>query len=155
VSYEKALVLAIKAHDGQRRATGEPYVIHPVSVAARVGAFLSRSFVSVDPLTAKIVAVLHDVLEDTDVPSCDLEEKFGAPVTRAVELLTRPPKEYRTQSYQEWIETLVGTRNWLAIAVKYADVEDNLSTVDDVPSKASLRPRYEKALETLRSALMS
>ena len=151
--YEDALVMAIKAHDGQRRESGEPYICHPVRVAGRVYDLLydkmSRDYVEV----ARCVAVLHDVLEDTPTPSCDIEAEFGSAITRAVELLTRPPKEYRTQTYAEWIDVLIGTGNRLAIAVKTADVMDNLSDIDSVPTKEMLRPRYEKALAKLQKAL--
>jgi len=153
MSYEDALVVAIKAHDGQRRASGEPYVIHPVRVAAYAAARMHGKFTHERIQLVKTVAILHDVLEDTAYPSCDMEEAFGPQVTRAVELLTRPPKEYRTQSYQEWIDTLIGTRNEIAIRVKLADVTDNLSDIDGIPEKVGLKARYELALGKLSKAL--
>jgi guanosine-3',5'-bis(diphosphate) 3'-pyrophosphohydrolase len=152
--YEDALVMAINAHDGQRRQSGEPYVIHPIRVAKRAAASMGSKFTHGHVEVVKITAVLHDVLEDTDVPSCDIEAHFGAQVARAVELLSRPPKALRTQSYAQWIDTLIGTGNKIAIRVKHADVTDNLSDIDGLPEKVGLKPRYEKALSKLKKALI-
>jgi len=160
--FSRALVMAVKAHDGQRRASGEPYIVHPVGVAGRLDElwrwYMPAQYVRGHRMAfaieeAKAVAALHDVLEDTDVPAWRIEAEFGAGVRSYVELLSRPPKDQRTLSYQEWIESLVSTGNQLVMAVKLADILDNLSTVDDVPSKASLRGRYEKARDTLVDAL--
>ena len=64
--YDKALEIATAAHRNQKDKSGEDYIKHPVTVA---------SFVSGED--AKVVALLHDVLEDTDVTEAELRAIFG------------------------------------------------------------------------------
>ncbi|MDQ7046147.1 MAG: RelA/SpoT family protein [Sulfurovum sp.] len=78
----KALVLALKAHEGQTRKSGEPYIVHPILVAA-ITAKTSNDEMMVQ------AALLHDVVEDTSYTIEDLREEFGDDVSHMVEGLTK------------------------------------------------------------------
>jgi RelA/SpoT family (p)ppGpp synthetase len=79
---QKALTLSLTAHDGQTRKSGEPYIIHPILVAAITAAYS-------DDETMVQAALLHDVVEDTTFDSEDLEKEFGKDVAHLVEGLTK------------------------------------------------------------------
>ncbi len=81
-SIRQALDLAVEAHEGQRRKSGEPYIIHPILVAA-ITASLSS-----DP-TMVIAALLHDVVEDTAYTIEEIGERFGKDVEHIVAGLTK------------------------------------------------------------------
>ena len=133
---ERALQIAVKAHAGQTDKSGAAYIFHPIRVMMRC----------TSP-EAKIVALLHDVVEDTDVSFEDLTaEGFTAEVLSALRLLTHAPEV----PYENYIQSLVG--NQIATEVKIADLEDNmdirrLQTVDERTS-ARLR-KYLAAHRTL------
>src|SRR5437899_1974881 len=76
---ERAIALAARKHEGQLDKAGAPYILHPLRVMLRV-----------ESLEQKMVAVLHDVVEDTGTTLLDLaREGFSPSVVRAVEALTR------------------------------------------------------------------
>ena len=79
---QDALMLAIKAHDGQRRKyTGEPYSTHPIAV--------SKIVETVDHTPEMVMAaLLHDVVEDTDVTFREIREQFGTKVAELVHYCT-------------------------------------------------------------------
>lgn len=78
----KALVFAYKAHDGQvRKYTGEPYIVHPIAVAALVASITDNQ----DMIAA---ALLHDTVEDTDVTIEDIQREFGGYIASWVSDLT-------------------------------------------------------------------
>ncbi len=133
----KAVGVATRAHKGQVRKDGTDYISHPVRVAVRCETKLQ-----------KVVALLHDVVEDTDVTYDDLIEiGFTREVVNAVESVTKRPGE----KYADFI--LRASVNELGRAVKLADIEDNLADQSALePDEAVfLRARYEKAQEVLRS----
>ena len=78
----KALDIAIAAHEGQKRKSGEPYIVHPILVA------VITASISADETMVQ-AALLHDVVEDTDIDLEDLEDEFGKDVTHMVEGLTK------------------------------------------------------------------
>lgn len=101
--------IAKRAHKGQVDKAGAPYILHPETVA---------SFVTKDD--EKIVAYLHDVIEDTPCQLRDLENAgFSSEIVNAVDLLTRKTG----QSYKQYLK-LVKT-NELAGVVKLADLKHN------------------------------
>ncbi|SEK43857.1 HD domain-containing protein [Streptococcus equinus] len=101
--------IAKRAHKGQVDKDGAPYILHPETVA---------SFVTKDD--EKIVAYLHDVIEDTPCQLRDLENAgFSSEIIKAVDLLTRKTG----QSYKQYLK-LVKT-NELARVVKLADLKHN------------------------------
>ncbi|KKM58825.1 hypothetical protein LCGC14_1548850 [marine sediment metagenome] len=128
--YDKALVFAEKAHTGQKRKfTGEDYIMHPLAVAWMV-----------EGKDAKVVALLHDVLEDTDVTLNELSRGFPARIVNAVKNLTRNSGE----TYEGYIYCM--RYHPLARRVKIADLRHNMSTL---PAGHSLKKRYRAALKVL------
>ena len=106
---EKALQIAAAAHAGQTDKRGLPYILHPLDVMR-----------GVDSDEARIVAVLHDVVEDTPVTLDDLRAAgFSEAVLAAVALVTHAAGE----SYADYVVRL--EPNPVARAVKLADLRDN------------------------------
>lgn len=144
-----ALLLARFAHHGQVDKAGWEYIEHPLRVANEV--HLAASARSLDAGEAYQVAVLHDVLEDTQVTAGMLYD-LGCPVevTSAVMLLTRPRvrSEEGTARYYRHIAA-----DPLALLVKEYDIRDNLDPVrlDLLPEtlRERLRTKYIHALRTL------
>jgi (p)ppGpp synthase/HD superfamily hydrolase len=139
---ERAIALAVHAHLGQRYPSPdpEPYIVH-----------LMRVTLAVDGARAQAVAVLHDVLEDTDATVRTLHDT-GLPedVVDAVVALTHRPE----QTYEAYIEQVA--RNRLASEVKLADLADNLANNRRLPSTPDIEARimrYERAVERLRRAI--
>lgn len=132
----KAIVIATKAHDGQVDKGGSPYILHPLRVMFKM---------SSEDL--KIVAVLHDVIEDTETMLYDLEGAgFTKEIIDAVECLTRRDNE----GYMDFIKRCKGNR--LALLVKLADLEDNsdISRIKNPTEKDYDRiKRYKKAINEL------
>lgn len=107
---ERAIALAAEAHAGQVDKAGAPYILHPL-----------RLLLAVDTPEERIVAVLHDVVEDTPWTLEALRaEGFTQEVVDAVEALTKRAGE----SYEAFIERVAA--NPLARRVKRADLADNL-----------------------------
>jgi (p)ppGpp synthase/HD superfamily hydrolase len=142
---KKAVEIAVRAHEGQRDKGGHPYIAHPLRVMLAVGA--------ADEALAS-VAVLHDVVEDSEVTLADLA-KAGFPprVTEALALLNHA----RGEPYMKYVASLA--ENPDARRVKLADLEDNLdlSRLPGLPSEADLRRMrtYEAARDLLLSLIDS
>lgn len=132
---ELAERLARQAHAGQRdTVTGGPYIDHVTRVVAHV-----------DSVEAKIVAWLHDVVEDSPIAIEDLRTGgFTDRIVEAVELLTR----IQYSQYRPYIQLIALSGNRLAIDVKLADLRDHLRP--NCPER--LRGRYEEALMVLEKA---
>ena len=86
-SYDKELIdrafaVADKAHSGVKRRSGEPYITHPLSVAS----LLAELGLDSESIAA---ALLHDVVEDTDVTKGDIESQFGSEVANLVDGVTK------------------------------------------------------------------
>lgn len=110
---ELALERALKAYAGKRDKAGMPYILHPLRLMAKMS-----------DLEAQVVALLHDVIEDSDATPDDLrKEGFPDNVVEAVIALTRLPDE----TYSDFIERL--RPNALARRIKLADIEDNLNVL--------------------------
>ncbi len=107
---EDAILLAVQAHRGQVEKAGQPYILHLLRVMFRV-----------DSEQERMVAVLHDLVEDTHYTLDDLRALGYPPdVLAALDGLTRRPDE----TYEQFIERAAA--NPLARRVKLADLEDNL-----------------------------
>lgn len=139
---DTALAIAVKAHAGQVDKAGVPYILHPLRVMAQL-----------DDIQEKIIAVLHDVLEDSETTPDDLR-KAGIDdyYINGVEKLTR--KE--NQSYEDYIHSLY---TWKICAkVKVADLRDNQHLERLLFHDLSLADlerikKYHKALRELVSCL--
>ena len=108
-SLETAIAFAAVMHRGQVDKGGEPYILHPLRIMAKMATTEQR-----------IAAVLHDVVEDCDVSLEKIRQMFGPVIAEAVDALTRREGE----SYMEFIGRACG--NEIARTVKLADVRDNL-----------------------------
>jgi (p)ppGpp synthase/HD superfamily hydrolase len=107
--YEKALRIATKAHDGQVSMTGEDYIMHPITVSGYC--FTER---------AKIAALLHDVVEDTDVTLDDLRKAgFAEDIVTAVDCVSKRDGEERKDYFVR-----VASDD-IALEVKFADMRHN------------------------------
>jgi hypothetical protein len=142
VDFEVAVEIAARAHRGQVDKVGETYLLHPLRVA-----------LAVSP-RARCVAVLHDVLEDSEtVGESDLRAGgLSADELDAIKLLTKLPSEER--DYEKFIDRIVaadGMAGELAREVKRADIEDNLGRMpqSDEPDWVRRRSNYERALARL------
>ena len=134
--YQQALAIAKDAHKGQVDKAGVDYIQHPLFVASLVEGEL-----------AKTVALLHDVVEDSDWTLEDLH-KEGLPeeVVQAVGILTKK----RNENYEEYI--LRVKQNPLARQVKLADLKHNsdLSRLANVTDRDRKRvAKYQKAISFL------
>jgi (p)ppGpp synthase/HD superfamily hydrolase len=126
---------AAAAHSGQVDQQGAPYILHLNAVCA-----------GVETEAEKVVALLHDAIEDGAATRAQLAELLTADELTAVELLTR----CETDTYEQFIErvaTAAGTAGEIARAVKLADVRHNYGRL--TPALERLRGRYEAALERL------
>src|SRR5262249_2468574 len=132
---EKALQIAAQAHAGQKDKEGLPYILHPL-----------RAMMSVKGEDAQIVAILHDVIEDTSVTADELRQAgFSEQVVAAVLCVTHRKDE----SYADYVVRC--KHNEVARRVKLADLEDN-SRLD----RTMLRPqRFEADIARLCKYVLS
>ena len=108
---EKALEIALKAHAGQTDKAGQPYILHPLRIMAKM-----------EMEDEKVVAILHDVIEDSDFTAEQLiEDGIPEHIVEAVQVLSKKEGE----GYPEFIDRVV--KNKLAAKIKKADIEDNLN----------------------------
>jgi len=136
----KAILIATKAHRGQVDKAGNPYILHPL-----------RAMLSRQDETERICAVLHDVIEDTEVTFEDLRnEGFSEEVLSALDCVTKRDNE----SYDEFIDRII--KNKTACYVKLADLKDNmdLSRIKTPTERDYERiEKYKKAEERILDAL--
>ncbi len=134
---DRAFDLAVDAHAGQRRATGEPYVTHPIA-SAQILADLG-----VDPVAIE-AALLHDVPEDTEYSLTDVEERFGPEVAQLVDGVTKLSK-FSTHSHeQQQAENirkmlLAMAQDIRVVLIKLADRLHNMRTLYGLPSDKQQR----------------
>lgn len=134
----RAFVRALRAHAGQVDKSGAPYIGHVARVAA-----------SVEGRDEIVVALLHDVVEDTGVSLSDLADDFPDDIIEAVDAITHRPGEPREDYYRRV------AKNALARCVKLADIADNASpqrmSLLDEATRMRLEKKYAKALEHLEA----
>ncbi|WP_064199049.1 HD domain-containing protein [Brevibacillus brevis] len=135
---EKAIVIATQAHSGQTDKGDNPYILHPL-----------RIMLKMPTVKTMIAAVLHDVIEDTEVTTKQLRnEGFSEEIVEAVIALTRDDGE----TYMEFVRR--AKQNPIARLVKLGDLEDNsdLSRIPDPTEKDHERLlRYKEAIKELLS----
>lgn len=133
----KAMKIAYDAHHGQLDCNGVPYIFHPYHLAEQMS----------DEITA-CVALLHDVIEDTNITIEQLENDFPKEVTEAVKLLTHD----NNTDYFEYVRAI--KNNLVAKAVKMADLMHNLnqSRITDCNAVSAEKLEYwqEKYTKALR-----
>lgn len=134
----KAIKLAYQAHDGQLDKAGMPYILHPIHLAEQM-----------DDEISTCVAILHDVVEDTDVTFEDLEKEFPESVLEPLRYLTHQ----KGVPYMEYVERIL--ENDIAVKVKLADIDHNMDQSRfcgmDVDEKTMeyFRNKYTKAKAVL------
>ncbi len=140
---EKAYALALYAHEGQMRESGEPYISHPLEVAY----ILADLELDIETLVS---ALLHDVVEDTEYTIADIEREFGETVAVIVDGVTKLGKIQYTTAEEQQVENL--RKMFLAMAkdvrvilIKLADRLHNMRTIK---AKSEDKQR-QKARETL------
>ena len=135
---KKALKLCFEAHKNQTDKSGMPYVFHPFHLAEQM---------KTEETT--IVALLHDVVEDTDYTLDDLDKMgFDKPIIEAIELLTHTDDT----EYMDYVRAIKS--NPIAKTVKLADLTHNsdLTRLDEITDKSlARREKYLKAIELLNT----
>ena len=127
----QAYRFADEAHLGQLRNSGEPYITHPIAVAAQCAGWKLDA-------QALMAALLHDAIEDCGVTKPELIERFGAPVAELVDGLTKLDKlhfdtreENQAESFRKML--LAMARDVRVILIKLADRTHNMRTMGDMP----------------------
>jgi GTP diphosphokinase / guanosine-3',5'-bis(diphosphate) 3'-diphosphatase len=134
---------ADEAHLGQLRGNGEPYITHPIAVAAQCAEWKLDA-------QAIMAALMHDAMEDCGISKPEIIEKFGAPVAELVDGLTKLEKlefttreENQAESFRKML--LAMARDVRVILIKLADRSHNMRTMSDMP-----RPKWARiSRETL------
>lgn len=139
----EAYKVALKAHEGQKRVSGVDYILHPISVAyILVELGMDSSVVA--------AALLHDVVEDTNVTKQDLEKKFGKEIMNLVDGVTKLgkiPSSSREEQQAENIKKilLATSQDIRVILVKLADRLQNMRTIGCMP----VQKRRDKSLQNM------
>lgn len=133
----EAMKLAYTAHHGQVDKSGIPYIFHPIHLAEQMQ----------DEYTT-CVALLHDIVEDTDVTLEELAKTFPKEVVDAIALMTHKDSE----PYLDYVARI--KENPIARAVKLADLQHNFDQTRlenaDAATLERYREKYSKALEILK-----
>lgn len=132
---KKAINIAYEAHKNQKDKSGIPYILHPIHLA--------------EQMTTEdecIVAMLHDVVEDTETTLDDLSKEFSKNIIDALSLLTHD----KNVDYKDYIQAI--SKNSLATKVKIADLNHNLdyTRLPEIKEEDKKRIiKYEEALKIL------
>lgn len=134
-----AMLCAFLAHGEKKDKEGAPYLMHPIRVAEKVNS-----------KDSKIVALLHDVLEDSSITAANLHEiGFSSTIIQALQAITRK----KFQSYSDYLDQVA--KNPLAKEVKLADIKDNLNPERlshlDSFTQNRLSKKYTAAIKYLES----
>lgn len=134
---DSAFLLAKASHEGQRRRSGEPYLVHPLRVArsiARLGLDLS----------CVIAGILHDSVEDSELTLVELGDHCGADVARLVDGVTKLSKlpfldrqQRQVESFRKFV--LAMSEDLRVLLLKLADRLDNMRTLEVMPPKKRAR----------------
>ena len=126
----KAFDIAVEAHSGMRRKSGEPYIFHPIAVAR----------ICVEEMglgtTAIVAALLHDTVEDTHITLVDIEEQFGKKVRDIIDGLTKIPEVFddnislQAENFRKLILTI--SDDLRVTFIKMADRLHNMRTLDSM-----------------------
>jgi GTP pyrophosphokinase len=136
---DKAFAKANEAHWNMRRKSGEPYIIHPISVAKIVNREIGLGAKSI------AVALLHDVVEDTEYTLEDVERDFGSKIASLIDGLTKISGTYnkenssslQAENFRKMLLTL--SDDLRVILIKIADRLHNMRTLDSMPEHKKLK----------------
>lgn len=134
---KKAFTLALEAHKDMRRKSGEPFIFHPLTVAEICAEEIGLGTTSI------IAALIHDVVEDTDIELADVERMFGKKIGRIVDGLTkiRGVFEYGSSAQAENFRKMLFTlsEDVRVILIKLADRLHNMRTLASMPRNKQLK----------------
>ncbi|WP_167619917.1 RelA/SpoT family protein [Maribellus sediminis] len=131
---EKAFRFSNAAHDGIKRKSGEPFIIHPIAVARIVAVDLGLGATSI------VAALLHDVVEDTEYRLSDIENMFGERVARIVDGLTKLSGDFDSRhalTLKKMLMTL--SDDVRVILIKIADRLHNMQTLDSMAPQKKIK----------------
>ena len=141
---DKAFKFARDAHQGIRRRSGEPYILHPIAVATIVSQEIGLGSTSIS------AALLHDVVEDTDYTVEDIEAQFGKKIARIVDGLTKisggifgDKASLQAENFRKLLLTM--SEDIRVVLIKMADRLHNMRTLSSMPANK----QYKIAGETL------
>jgi (p)ppGpp synthase/HD superfamily hydrolase len=133
---DKAILIATEAHAGQVDKAGQPYILHPLRLMLKFQSEVER-----------IVAIMHDVVEDSDITLDNLKSfGFSSEVVNAIDCLTKKTAE----CYDDFISRI--SSNELAIKIKIEDIKDNmdLTRLNQIDQNDIARiERYHRVLQRL------
>ena len=138
---KKAFRISLEAHKNMRRKSGEPYILPPISVAQICVSEIGLG------TTAIIAALLHDVVEDTDITLEYIEKEFGERVAKICDGLTKisgvlsPGSSIQSENFRKMLLTLVDDVR--VILIKLADRLHNMRTLDSMSRSAQLKNSSE------------
>jgi GTP diphosphokinase / guanosine-3',5'-bis(diphosphate) 3'-diphosphatase len=134
----KAFKIANEAHKGMRRKSGEPYIMHPLAVARIVSEEIGLG------VTSTICAILHDVVEDTDLTIENIETAFSKKVAVIIDGLTKisgvfdkESNSLQAENFRKMLLTL--SDDVRVIIIKLADRLHNMRTLDSLPRKKQIK----------------
>ncbi|MEO5909582.1 MAG: RelA/SpoT family protein, partial [Pelobium sp.] len=132
-----AFDMAVESHKDMRRKSGEPYIYHPIAVAQ-----IAAEEIGLGP-TSIACALLHDVVEDTDITLEDIEREFGKKVTKIIDGLTKisgvfdANSSIQAENFRKMLLTLADDVR--VILIKLADRLHNMRTMDFMPRDKQLK----------------
>lgn len=130
----KAFDFASSAHAGVKRKSGEPYILHPISVATIVTREIGLGKKSI------ISSILHDVVEDTDYTLADIKNIFGEKIASIVDGLTKLEGDFDFQQAANFRKMLLTLSDDVrVILIKIADRLHNMRTLDSMPPNKQLK----------------
>src|SRR5260221_1437198 len=138
---KRAFTIAMEAHKNMRRKSGEPYIFHPLSVAEICVEEIGLGTTSI------VAALLHDVVEDTDIQLLDIERLFGKKIAKIVDGLTKIRGVFeagtsaQAENFRKMLFTL--SEDVRVILIKLADRLHNMRTLDSMPRNKQLRVSSE------------
>ena len=140
---KKAVSFADKAHQGQYRKSGEPFIVHPINV----GMILASLKMDADTI---IAGLLHDVVEDCDISLSEVRKEFGRNVSKLVDGMTKLlqlDEKLKDQSQAEYFQkmALATAEDVRVVIIKLADRLHNLKTIEHLPRQKQIK----KSKETL------
>jgi GTP diphosphokinase / guanosine-3',5'-bis(diphosphate) 3'-diphosphatase len=131
---EKAFRFANAAHDGIKRKSGEPYIIHPIAVATIVAKEMGLGATSI------CASILHDVVEDTEYSVGDIENMFGHKVARIVDGLTKLSGDIDSRQVLTLKKILMTLSDDVrVILIKIADRLHNMQTLESMPAHKKIK----------------
>ena len=139
----QAFELSVDAHKNMRRKSGEPYIYHPIAVAQIAAEEIGLGTTSI------VCALLHDVVEDTELSLEDIEREFGKKVANIIDGLTKiagvfdQTSSIQAENFRKMLLTLADDVR--VILIKLADRLHNMRTLESMPRDKQLKISSETA----------